>query len=215
MNGVNSEHQWLKNMGIRTVIDIGANEGQFAEKIKKILPSARIICFEPLKEPFEKLQNKFESKSNFELYNFALGNENSRKTIYRNEYSPSSSMLPMKDTHKKAFPFTEKEFEETIELRKLDDFLKSSEVEKPLLVKIDVQGFEIDVIRGGAEIIRNTDIIIIETSFVELYENNPLFDDIYKSLLSFGFIYSGMFEQLNSPIDGKPLQQDSVFIKSK
>jgi FkbM family methyltransferase len=215
MNGTNSLHRWVKNMGINTVLDIGANEGQFAKKISNTLPTAQIVCFEPLKDPFEKLKKNFAGRDNFKFFNFALGNENGHKIIHRNEYSPSSSILPMKDAHKVAFPFTEKEFEEDIDLRKLDDVLTVSEVLKPLLVKIDVQGFELDVIWGGANLIKNAEVIILETSFVELYEKNPLFDDIYKLLLSFGFLYSGAFEQLNSPIDDKPLQQDSIFIKAK
>jgi len=204
---------WLKNKKFKFILDIGANEGQFAEKFVALFPEATFICFEPLAEPLQKLKERFKDRNNFQFHQLALGNETGKNKIFRNEYSPSSSLLPMKKNHKEAFTFTEKDFEEEIEIKKLDEILNENDIAKPYLVKIDVQGFEIEVIKGGQNIISNAEMIILETSFVQLYEGAPLFDDIYELLKSLSFEYIGSFEQLERPQDGKILQQDSIFIK--
>ena len=145
--------------------------------------------------------------------NYALGNENGEKTIYLNEYSPSSSILEMNELHKKAFPFTEKTIPEKIEIKKLDEISTDLNLVKPLLIKIDVQGFEMEVIKGGLKTIKQADIIIIETTFEELYNGQPLFHEIYTFLQELGFIFKGNFDQLTNPNDGNILQADSVFEK--
>jgi tRNA G46 methylase TrmB len=85
--------KWLQKFGIKTIIDIGANEGQFIDKISKILPDANIYSFEPLKDSFVKLKKNTRNNKNITAYNFALGDEEKENIINRNEYSPSSSLL--------------------------------------------------------------------------------------------------------------------------
>jgi FkbM family methyltransferase len=208
-----NENFWLKNLNIGTIFDIGSNEGQFAGKVASICVNADIHCFEPLNEPFQKIKNDFKNKKNFNFYQFALGNENGKKEIFRNEFSPSSSLLPMKNIHSQAFKFTKNVFEEEIEIKKLDDIAKDIKIKSPFFVKIDVQGYEMEVINGGIETINKADIVMLETSFVRLYEKAPLFDDIYSLLRKMDFEYIGSFEQLMRPQDGLILQQDSLFIK--
>jgi len=209
------EIKWFKKLNFKAIIDVGANEGQSIEKFSKIFPEAVFYCFEPLPEPFQKLKNKFQNQNNVHLYPLALGNESSEKIIFRNEFSPSSSILPMKKIHKTAFTYTEKEFKEKIEIRRLDDILKNTLIAKPYFVKIDVQGFEAEVIKGGMETIKNANVIILETSFIQLYEGAPLFDDIYVILRDAGFEYIGAYDQLANPNDGMILQQDAIFIKKQ
>ncbi|NJO65558.1 MAG: FkbM family methyltransferase [Richelia sp. RM2_1_2] len=79
---------------------------------------------------------------------------------------------------------------------------------------MDTQGYEDKVLSGGEKIIKSANVIIIETSFVKLYENQPLFNDIYSKLIEWGFSYAGSLEQLVSPHTGKILQADSLFIKN-
>lgn len=204
---------WLINLNIQNVIDIGANTGQFAAKILDILPDIDLYCFEPIVTCFKELQQNLGSNKKIRFFNIALGNENGEMTLHLNDYSPSSSLLVMNNLHKKAFTFTEKSIDEKIYIRKLDDLKAEIVLAKPLLIKIDVQGFEKEVIKGGLETIKQADIIIIETSFEELYKGQPLFDEIYTTLRDLGFVFKGNFEQLTNPMDGKILQADSIFIK--
>jgi hypothetical protein len=120
----------------------------------------------------------------------------------------------MNKLHKEIFTFTENSREENIFIRKLDDLQEDLVLARPLLIKIDVQGFEKEVIRGGIETIKQADLIIIETTFVELYNAQPLYHEIYIFLYELGFIFKGNFEQLISPIDGRILQADSIFARN-
>ena len=206
--------EWLKGYEFKVIIDIGANEGQFAMKIGAVFPNSKIYCFEPLKKAFEQLKSTFSSNTRIVVHNLGLGEVNEERQIFRNEYSPSSSILEMLDLHKSNFDYAVNTTAEEISIRKLDGIFPG-EIGKPLLIKIDVQGYEMHVLKGGESVINQADVIIIETSFYHLYKDQPLFEDIYDYLKCRGFRYAGNVEQLVSPADQKILQADAVFIKDK
>jgi FkbM family methyltransferase len=207
-------YRWLQNFGIKTILDIGANEGQFIDKISKILPEANIFSFEPLQDSFKKLEEKVSGKKNITIFNFALGDQEKETIINRNEYSPSSSLLELTDLHKNAFPITKEAKEEKIYVKELDKIANELELKKKVMMKIDVQGYELNVLRGAENTIKEVDIILIETSFYELYKNQPLFGDIFNFLSDGGFNYYGSLEQLYDVRDGRILQADSIFISN-
>ncbi|MDR2146037.1 MAG: FkbM family methyltransferase [Tannerella sp.] len=206
-------NKWLQEKKIRTVLDVGANTGQFARKARILFPDAKIYSFEPIQSVYEKLKQNFAGDMNFKAFNTALGEENGEVTFFQNDYSDSSSCLKMKDTHKEAFPYTIHESAINVRINTLDAVLKVDDLQSPYLVKLDVQGFEEKVINGGQDIIRNAEYIISEVSFVELYENQPLFNVIYSKLTGMGFRYIGNFEQLLSPLNNEILQADALFKK--
>jgi hypothetical protein len=82
-----------------------------------------------------------------------------------------------------------------------------------VLLKIDTQGFEENVLTGGERTLPQTKIIIVETSFGELYRGQPRFTEIYRWLEERGFEYRGSWGQLNNPKEGMPIQQDGIFIR--
>ena len=84
----------------------------------------------------------------------------------------------------------------------------------PILLKIDVQGYEDQVILGATRIMQQVDSIMIEMSFQPLYQGQPLFDEIYQLLISKGFTFAGNMDGLFSPLDGSILQSDGIFIRS-
>lgn len=204
---------WLTEFRLATVFDIGANTGQFAQYIRLLLPDTQIYSFEPLPDCFEELQINMAKADNFKAFNLALGDRTGDQIFERNEFSPSSSFLKMADLHRDTFPHTRSSSSVIVTSRRLDDLLPDIAISQPMLVKIDVQGYEDRVLRGGEVIIRQASLIIIETSFETLYEGQPLFDDIYRRLISWGFVYNGAIDQLCSPEDGRPLQEDSIFVK--
>jgi len=207
------EDHWLANCGIQTVLDVGAHMGEFAQRIRTMLPDAKLVCFEPLEEPFTKLTERFRGQPNFRAIRCALGENAGQHEIHHNEYAPSSSLLPMTELHKQSFTFAVKEQTEMIEVRRLSDVVRELDLHDPLLLKLDVQGFEEKVIAGGEDVVARAKIIIIEVSFQTLYEGGPLFDDVYRLLKAYGFTYNGNFEQLSSPRDGRILQADAIFCR--
>jgi len=204
---------WMSSLGINTVIDIGAHVGEFAMQIHAIVSDASIFSFEPLQDAFSQLQANLASVPKFHALRYALGDSNATKVMHRNEFGASSSLLPMTDIHKKAFPFTVHETCESVEVRRLDDVTGDLCLQDNILVKIDVQGYEDKVILGGERLIARAKLIVVEVSFQTLYERQPLFDEIYRALRSKGFVYIGNLDQLTSPLDGSVLQADAIFLR--
>jgi FkbM family methyltransferase len=203
---------WLKEYHFRSIIDVGANEGQFAEKILTAFPSAQVYCFEPLPEVYTKLKSNLGNFDNAHFYNYAIGASNAEMSMQRNEYSPSSSLLEMLDLHKSNFGFAIKSETAKIQMRTLDSFFTES-LAGPVLLKIDVQGYEISVLQAGESVLQQSKAVIIETCFYPLYKNQPLFEDIYGYLTGKGFRYVGNIEQMESPKNHQILFADSVFIR--
>ncbi|MCX6655518.1 MAG: FkbM family methyltransferase [Candidatus Bathyarchaeota archaeon] len=205
--------KWIQNMNIKTVIDVGAHDGESALQFHQIFPNAKIYSFEPLHDCFVKLNAAMKDVPNFKSFNLALGDKEGTLDIHRSEWSQSSSLLKMGDLHKEAYPFSSGEILETVDVSTLDKIAQGLELEENILLKIDVQGYEHKVIMGSRNILNMAKVIIIETSFHELYEGQPLFSEIFELLNRLGFVYSGSWGELKSPLDGAPLQQDSIFIR--
>jgi FkbM family methyltransferase len=208
------KHKWIQEMNVNTVIDVGASHGDSAEFYNGLFPNAHIYSFEPLHDSYKKLEARKTAIPKLTTFNFALGEKQEKVKMNRSEFTPSSSLLKMNDTHKEVFPFTAGEISEEIEVRTLDSVAGEINFKENVLLKIDVQGFEESVLKGAMQSLKKVKIIIIELSFVELYSGSPKFDHIYKLLTGNEFIYSGSWHQLRSPKDGRILQQNGVFIKT-
>jgi FkbM family methyltransferase len=203
----------LKDNNIKTVFDVGANVGQFAKEIRKILPDAFIYSFEPLSECFKKLTENMVGDSKFKAFNFALGEKDEILQINRSAYSPSSSILDMADAHKKLFPHTKESAPEKITVKKLDDLDITKESKGEILLKIDTQGYEDRVFRGSLNFLKKVRFVVVETSFVELYKGQPLFANIYSLLKNEGFTYKGSLQQKTDSKTGEVISEDSLFTK--
>lgn len=205
---------WLQRLGIRTVVDVGANVGQFAELACRAFPEATVYCFEPIPECFAKLQTRLAGVPSVFLHNVALADEPGMFTLVRNPYSPSSSLLEMEPLHVKEFPWTAGGKPLAVPVSTLDAVLAGRTLATPLLIKIDVQGAEDRVIAGGRGTLGRASVAIVETSFEALYKGQPLFNDVNALMHREGFRYTGEFGQLTSPKDGRILQADAVFVRA-
>ena len=206
---------WLESFDIKTVIDVGANIGQFAIDVRKLYHDADIYSFEPLPEPYSELLVNTKLFSKFNPYNFALGDYEGTTKMYSNEFSQSSSMLEMADSHKQAFPHTKNACSITVNIQTLDATVSELQLDADILLKIDVQGSEKQVLDGAKDTLNKVKIIIIETSYISLYKDQSLFGDIHNYLAELGFRFHGNLGQLLHPTDGSILQGDSIFINHK
>ncbi len=206
--------QWnlLSHYGVRTLLDIGANEGQFASMIRGVCPSARILSFEPLPACFCALEAVVKEIGNAACFNIGIGAENGIREMFMSSSTPSSSMLPMGRMHKEEWPDSSENKPVSVKVQRLDDVVDVSDLKKPIAVKIDVQGLEDKVISGAEETFRQAAIVVIETSFVPLYEGQPLFKDIYEQMTGLGFTYQGALDTSRNKEANLILQEDSVFI---
>ena len=212
------KYDWIKEENIKTVIDIGSNNGGFAKKIRKILPNAKIISFEALEDIYQNLVENFEYDKNFESYNIALSNFNGETSFYRCINNPgSSSLLEMGDLHIDAYPKTSENIEINVKCYKLDDFIQKNKIKlnRNLMIKIDVQGAEKMIFEGCNDLLKNTSIIFTEISFNSLYNNDILANDLINYLYKKGFKLEGIENVSQSLKNGKFLQADMYFKKIK
>jgi FkbM family methyltransferase len=204
---------FLADIGVRTVLDIGANSGQFSRAIRSVLPRATIHAFEPLREPCRELKLLAATDAYMVVHDFALGDADIETTIMANEFTPASSLLPMAELHKTAYPETRHARPQPIRVCTLDHWSERVTIEEPLFIKLDVQGYEDRVIRGGQQTLRRAVAVLSEVCFYPLYEGQLLFDELHGLFKSLGFRCSGMLPGGVDPTTGRMLFADALFLR--
>jgi FkbM family methyltransferase len=210
---LNEHRKWLQAANIRTVVDVGANAGQFSSAIRCLVPEAQIYAFEPLPDCYEALCRRLAKQGRFQGFCTAVGSESGDVTFWRSEFTKSSSVLPMTELHKEAFPWSKGAKEFKVPQCRLDDCLDKMQLAPNVLLKIDVQGYELEVLLGAPRLLQRVNYALVETSFHKLYQGQALFHQVYERMRGEGFVYAGNFEQLLSPLDGAILQADSLFVR--
>lgn len=191
----------------RTVFDVGASRGQFALFAAHRFPAATIDCFEPLPESQAALRNVLGER--VRLHPAAVGAEPGRATMQVSAQDDSSSLLPIGDRQIREFPGTQRARELEIDVITLRDAI-GSDIKRPSLLKIDVQGLELDVLRGAGDALDYVDDVYVECSFTELYEGQALADEVIAFLLQRGLRLIGAYGMLYAA-DGSALQADLLF----
>lgn len=205
------EHQAaLEPYGFKTVIDVGAHRGQFTLLAAGLFPDARILAFEPLADPFRKLLDVTSSLPNVRCINLAIGAERASLPMNVAERDHSSSLLPITETQERVFPKTGHQRIDLVETAPLDDLLDVSACLRPALLKIDVQGFELEVLKSASNLLSQIDVVYVEASFVELYRDQPLADDVIVALRRLGFRLITVNNLVHSP-GGQAVQADFLF----
>jgi len=207
----------LRDFDIKTIIDVGANRGQFARMLLNVFPEAHIYCFEPLPELFRQLSRWSEEQRNGKVtvYNLALGNKEGFLRMFRHiEHNSSSSFLKTTKLCESLYPFSQKQDSITVKLTTLDNWLKSlpSPPMPKILLKVDVQGYEDKVVQGGRETFSKAEACILEVSLDKLYEDQATFRDISLLLYDLGYHYVGNLDQSYAD-DGHVIFIDAVFVK--
>ena len=209
------DKKWLLNSNINTIIDIGANIGEFTAIFGELFPEATIYAFEPLPDCYEQLVKRAENYTTVKAFNIGLGNEKGSLNIQKSSWHPASSFREMGELHKQNYPYSAQSEDIKVRVDTLDNILRDKRIEKNILIKLDVQGFEDEVIKGGMQIFKQAKIVVVECSFQELYKNEPLFDGIYSLLKQFGFRYRGSLKQSFNKDNDTYLQADCIFISGK
>jgi FkbM family methyltransferase len=193
-----------------TVIDVGANRGQFAVFARHRWPDARLLCFEPIPTPREVLISLASNLGNVEVIPFAIADESGQRVMQVAEADDSSSLRTPSALQLEAFPTAAKVDEVGVDVRCLDDVLDFSDLRPPVLLKIDVQGAELDVLRGASALLKSECELLVECSLVELYEGQALIDETIRFAHERGFRLIGLSPPFRAP-DGTPLQSDVLF----
>lgn len=205
----------LMRQGIspKTVIDVGANVGQFAVACKKIFPSATVHSFEPLPECVVKLKRHLSKFADVYVYPIALGEQSGEVMFHVNSHSHSSSILALGERHHRAFPHARETHTIKVPLSTLDFEMKSISMKGPVLLKLDVQGYEPQVLEGATETLKRVDYVLLEASFRPMYEGEKTFMPIARAMEERGFEFLRPIAWLNDPRSGEVLQADALFAR--
>ena len=204
----------LRGIPIRTVIDVGANEGQFAKHILGFFPSARIYSFEPVPDAYARLVAWSSARSGQIVpLGVALGDAEGEVEMFQHTtHTPSSSLLRTNGTHEAIWPLTAEQKSIRVRLTTLDEALRGREIIPDLLIKLDVQGYEDRVIRGGTEMFRKARACILEVCLDGLYDGQASFKDLLISLDALGLDYAGAIDQVCAA-DGHVIYFDALFLR--
>ncbi len=203
----------LKRMpGLRTIVDAGANRGQFALVARHCFPQSQIIAFEPLARPATTWRSVFAGDARALLIGAALGPTAGEAVINVSGRDDSSSLLPITAVQDELFPGTAQAGTETVTVTRLVEHLPVPEIKTPALLKIDVQGFELQALAGCEDALSLFDWVYVECSFIELYAGQALADEVIAWLRHRGFSLCGAY---NITYDaGRAVQGDFVFTRA-
>lgn len=206
----------LKDLALKTVVDVGANKGQFSLLIRGLFPDAQIFAFEPIPAAANKACRLFRYDSMFLLptapngTGLALGESSGRSILHLSRRADSSSLLPITDLQSQLFPRTEEIGTIEIEVARLSEVIDSASLKSPSLLKIDVQGSELSVLKGARSVLTCFDYVYVECSRRVLYEGQALEADVADYLTTHGFTFVGRFgEELDE--NGELLQSDCLW----
>ena len=205
----------MKHFNINSVIDVGANKGQFAINLFKNKFIGDILSFEPLKQEHEILKELSKNKKNWKIERrCALGKKKCKKKFFISGNRESSSLLNILPKHTNLRPESKTVRTIFTDVEKLDNFrFEISRLKKNLLLKIDTQGSEIEVLSGANKVIKNIKCLFIEVSLVSLYKNQKLWLDVIKYLKKKGFEVWSVDQLLRNKKTGQNYQLDIFFYK--
>lgn len=197
-------------LGARPVIfDIGSNIGTWTLLVKSLLPGAEVHAFEPLESHNTAFRQSCAGLPDIHLHTYCAGNSNSSGVINISSYSDSSSLLEATPLEFEHF-FISKQGEEQVEVKRLADQVRSGGLPAPDVIKLDVQGYELEALRGMEELLDAAKYIICEVSFKEYYYGQPQFLDIADYLSKSGF---RVFAFGYNTLVGQELNQIDVLFK--
>lgn len=196
-----------------SVIDVGAGRGQFALFAGHRFPRATLYCFEPLPASRRKLALVTSRRSGIELFEVALGTGRERASLHVTFDGDSSSLLEIGHHQLRFNPGSGEQERLSVPMQPLDEALAGRELERPCLLKIDVQGSELEVLRGGEATLPAISQVVVECSFRELYKGQPLIDEVVCHLRERGFQLASCYS-LSLDADGSAIQADVLFTRS-
>jgi|SRR5215469_4494526 len=198
------------------VIDVGAYVGDFSVAILAHQPWAKIHAFEPLPAAFRTLQKTLAPFGDVELRNVALGRVREERDFLVNNFEKASSFLvtgAIMDKRPWGVDFSTKEMLR-VPIVTLSDYLREQHIGQVRLLKLDVQGFELEVLAGAESVLGRIDWIYTEARLVEgVYRGAPLANDIFVYLNQRGFKLQRMVG-VTADDEGNMLECDMLFQRS-
>jgi FkbM family methyltransferase len=174
----------------RSIYDVGANVGQFALAATTVWPQTPVHSFEPVPSAFEQLQKLANKYTSIHPSRLALGKSVGTVAMNVTNHTASSSLLKLHQNHRDLYPHVAESATIQVEVSTVAEQLKRIPVIAPALLKLDVQGFESEVLKGAGDSLSRFRWILLETSTSPMYENEVLFQEICGLLSGKGFDFT-------------------------
>ena len=201
---------FLQDIKPSSIIDIGSNKGQFILLNKGLYENLFFYSFEPQRKEIDIQKRIFKNFKNIKYFNFALGEKKTTRKFFITQRNDSSSFFKISSHLKENINYVIKK-EEKINIKQIKKVLNFKIIKNPILVKIDVQGYEKKVLEGFGNSIKYIDYFIIEVSNEEMYKNQPKNKEIINFLTNrkFKIIKKNKWNKIQK--DKKIKQTDILF----
>jgi len=198
------------------VLDVGANVGQFGDQLLSLGYRGKLVSFEAIPIVHSRLLEHARSRSASWIVApcAALGSRSGTIDMNISANVLSSSVLPMREAHVSAAPASKYVDRQTVPMERLDELARQWVPNSArLLIKIDAQGYELEVLKGAADLLPQAAGLQIELSLTPLYEGAPTFMEMMEYLQAAGFEPFGMVPMFRDPRTGRLLQVDGFFTR--
>lgn len=201
---------------VRTIVDGGAYRGTFSKEMARAFPQSRIFAFEPTPASHDVLTRNVADVPQVERQRLALGIRKGTATFYSNGSPLTNSLRRSSDAGHRYFgELVAGEAPLTVEVTTLHDFAHEHGIDRFDLIKLDLQGNELDALRGLGDFAPLVQAAFIEVQFVPLYAGAPLFSDVDGWLRRKGLVLYQLYELVRSANDGRLLYGDALFVRAE
>jgi FkbM family methyltransferase len=204
----------LKAHPVKSIVDGGAHTGHFSRQMASALPSSKIEAFEPASETYRALKRAIAKWPGIRAHKLALGAASEIRTFHNNAAPQTSSLKCATVDGEKYFGglITETGREDVL-IVALGDFCREHGIDQIDIIKLDLQGGEMDALKGAGDMVATAMIVFIEVCFLRIYEDSALFSDLDMFLRSKGFDLYQVYDLVRSPSDGRLLHGDAMFVQ--
>jgi FkbM family methyltransferase len=210
---VGSMYGLLNDLKIRgfypkLIFDVGAHKGDWSKLANLIFLDSTIYMFEPQIELGSFLTNILKKRNKLKFFQVGVGSKKEVRVFTIYDDLAGSSFLPLKDVD-----LLKSGKQRNLEIITINDFINDNNSEVPDLVKLDVQGFELEVLKGGSILFGVTEVFILEVSLYRFDLNMPTFIEIVNFMDLKGYFLYDFGGFLRRPLDGSLGQFDVCFVK--
>jgi FkbM family methyltransferase len=208
-----SVRQLFTEEDLKIVFDVGAHEGTLTKAMHEEFPNILIYAFEPFPNSYKKLSELAETSTNIKSFPFALSSSSENRDFFVNNFSETNSLLPSKKVGSVIDELTARIDKISIQTLTLNQFCEEHGIEHIDLLKLDTQGSELEVLKGSSNLLGSQAIsaIYCEVEFMEMYENQPLFDRVFHYLNQYDYVLYN-FYNMNYLETGQLAWADAFFI---
>jgi len=194
-----------------TVLDVGANAGQFARAAAEVF-GCPVLSFEPLPEAADAFEENLADRPEVVLHRVAVGAEEGTIAFYPHEYTLASSALA-RDPEAEDDVWTGEARPIDVPVARLDDLVSAAELASPVLLKLDVQGYEAQVLAGASATLAASDVVLVELALVGVYQDQPLAHELIALLAEQGWQLDALLDVRRGP-SGAIVEVDALFLPS-